>query len=557
MNATEPLCIIPARGDSPGLPKKNIKSIDGKPLVAHTIDTAIACSSLEDVFVSTESETIAEIARQRGARVPFMRPDSLTEEDVFLRPVIEHAVEALSETVDDREITVKTPIVVLQPNVPFRRPEDIDRALSEYETIDNDVVISIVQEKDFFWQRNNIQLNPLFSADNRLKGDSKSTYKETGSITVTNFEYLQSGNWTGNSPGYIVTDKISSFKIDTLLDFWLAQKIASGPTIAFRVDGGDNLGLGKVYRGLTLATELHTAINCDIKFICDQRYASGIELVESHDFPVSIISEEMSDIEHMYQIDPDIIFVDIEDPSEEYLQRLHDVSAAIVNFENLNIEHADFILNPQRHFTNSETNNHLNGPDYLVLRDEFRNVSSTIKNRAENILLTFGGTDPLGLTIDCVRILGERELPFNYRVVLGPGFEKKDELRSLPEETYSQFEFLENVSNMGELMEWADIALSSGGRTVYELAATGTPSIVIAQNEGEVERTKLLREQRAIVFLGNGKNIDLQLVPDHLTSLADDTERRSFLSNRGKSTVDGQGIQRILNLVEEILVGSE
>jgi len=554
MAESAPLCVIPARGDSPDLPKKNIKPIDGKPLVAHTIDTAVECSAIDDVFVSTESNRIAQIARERGAKVPFMRPEHLTRKDVSLGPVIEHAAETIAETVETVEVNDTTPILVLQPNVPFRRSEYIDRALREYRQIDQDTLISVVQESEFFWHENGNRMDPVLLSREKLRDNFEPVYKETGAITITTLDRLKRGKWTGNSPGYIVTDKLSSFRVNKLVDFWLAERIASGLDIVFRVDGGNDLGLGKVYRAITLATEIEELFNCEITFVTHTSYPSGTEFIRTHDYPVRQVTDEHDDLQTLEGIDPDIVFVDIEDASADYYESLHSVSAAIVNFENLDLKHADFVLNPQRSVEGTETHNNLNGPDYLVLREEFKEVTPEISEQVSKVLITFGGTDPLGMTISCLRELGSADLPFNYKVVLGPGFDKEEQLDQLPDGILAQFDIYRNVSNMAELMEWADIAVSGGGRTVYELAATGTPSIVIAQNDGEVERMKLLREQGAIEFLGHGETVRPNDVADRLADLADDPEQRSFLSRRGQEIVDGQGIQRILNLIEEITI---
>jgi spore coat polysaccharide biosynthesis predicted glycosyltransferase SpsG len=108
---------------------------------------------------------------------------------------------------------------------------------------------------------------------------------------------------------------------------------------------------------------------------------------------------------------------------------------------------------------------------------------------------------------------------------------------------------------MGAIMNWADIALSSGSRTVYELAATGTATVVIAQNDGEVERMKLLRRQGIIDFLGNGQDVDMEIVSNRIFDLARDVDPRGLVSERGQEVVDGEGVNRILDLVYEILVG--
>lgn len=553
-----PICIIPARGKSPYLPKKNIKPINGKPLVAHTIETAVECSVLEHVFVSTESERIARIAEQCGARVPFMRPVSLTDKETSLRPVVAHALEEIGDTVDDVAITPSTPIVILQPNVPFRQQRDIEEAVTKFTEATDRSVVSVTRENGFFWRETETGLSPPLPIERRLGNDFNPMLKEGGSITVTNPRAVRLQEWPGESPGYVVSDRLSSFKVDTLIDFWLAEKIASGPTVVFRTEGGGDLGLGKVYRAVTIATEIEEIFECDITFVTDESYQEGISLIQSHGFDLRTVRNANEDLDTVRALDPDIVIVDLEEINKQYHDQLHQCSAAVIDFENVydGEEPADFVINPQRHLDDFERDNYLNGPKYLVLREEFRNQSPEIPQTAQNVLLTFGGTDPLGLTVNCVEALGRADLGYEYRVVLGPGFDREDRLQSLPESTLSQFEFRRNVENMGEIMQWADIAVSSGGRTVYELAAMGTPSIVIAQNDGEVERMKLLCEHDAIEFLGHGRTVDFQSLPGYLDELAGNHERRIRLSTRGRDLVDGHGLKRIVAVLKQMFVGA-
>jgi spore coat polysaccharide biosynthesis predicted glycosyltransferase SpsG len=310
---------------------------------------------------------------------------------------------------------------------------------------------------------------------------------------------------------------------------------------------------------VTISTELEDIFNCNIKFISDERYKTGIDIVRSHGFTVETIGDVNEDIEIMQEIDPDIILVDVSEMDASYQESLRQMSAAIVDFENIydGDEPVDFVVNPQRDPERISQENYLNGPEYLVIRDEFREVTSEITERAENVLFTFGGTDPLGLTIDCVSAFAEADLDLNYRVIVGPGFNEEARLQSIPEVVRRKFDFYRDVESMSDFMQWADIAVSAGGRTVYELAATGTPTVVIAQNNGEVERMKFLREKGAIEFLGHGQKVDFGAFPAYLNDLAKDKERRAILSKRAEEIVDGQGLQRIVAMIEQMFVGSE
>ena len=91
----KPICIIPARGGSKGVPKKNIRLIAGKPLIHYTIKSALKSNIFSDVFVSTEDKKIASIAKKSGAIVPLLRPKTLADDKTPMDAVLVHFVESL------------------------------------------------------------------------------------------------------------------------------------------------------------------------------------------------------------------------------------------------------------------------------------------------------------------------------------------------------------------------------------------------------------------------------------------------------------------------------
>ena len=119
------LAIIPARGGSKGIKRKNLVPIAGKPLLVHSIEHARASQCVTRVLVSTEDREIAEVAREAGAEVPFMRPDILAGDTVLDLPVFKHVLDTLME----RESYVPDLIVHLRPTTPLRKASWIDSAV--------------------------------------------------------------------------------------------------------------------------------------------------------------------------------------------------------------------------------------------------------------------------------------------------------------------------------------------------------------------------------------------------------------------------------------------
>jgi len=158
------LAIIPARGGSKRVPRKNIKQVAGKPLIAHTITHAKKATSVDRAIVSTDDEEIADIAAQYGGDVPFMRPAELATDTAGTAGVITHAVEWAT----DRGEQFDT-VCLLQTTSPLRTPDDIDDAIARLRTTEAESVVSIAAYSNPpHWaveETNEGQLSEFFETD--------------------------------------------------------------------------------------------------------------------------------------------------------------------------------------------------------------------------------------------------------------------------------------------------------------------------------------------------------------------------------------------------------
>jgi CMP-N,N'-diacetyllegionaminic acid synthase len=132
------LAVIPARGGSKGLPGKNILPFAGLPLIAHSIRLARLCPEIDRCIVSTDNEEIANVAREQGGDVPFLRPAELALDTTPTWPVLQHALRKMEKIEGHRFET----LVLLQPTNPARLPEDVTRALGMLES--NTRVVGVV-----------------------------------------------------------------------------------------------------------------------------------------------------------------------------------------------------------------------------------------------------------------------------------------------------------------------------------------------------------------------------------------------------------------------------
>ena len=132
------LCVIPARGGSKRIPRKNIKEFNGKPIIAYSIEAALKSNCFDQVIVSTDDDEIAEVAKKYGAQVPFLRPDELSNDYAGTIPVIKHAIEWM----EDNKSSVEN-VCCLYATAPFIRPQIISQAYQQLNNSKADYCFSV------------------------------------------------------------------------------------------------------------------------------------------------------------------------------------------------------------------------------------------------------------------------------------------------------------------------------------------------------------------------------------------------------------------------------
>lgn len=135
------LAIIPARGGSKGLPRKNVRLLAGKPLIAYAIEIGLNSPSVNRLIVSTEDEEIADVARRLGAEVPFLRPKDLADDDAPDQPVFRHTLEWLEEN----ENYSSNFILNLRPTTPFKTVADVEAVIDRWKETECDCVRTVTK----------------------------------------------------------------------------------------------------------------------------------------------------------------------------------------------------------------------------------------------------------------------------------------------------------------------------------------------------------------------------------------------------------------------------
>lgn len=220
------LVIIPARGGSKGIPHKNIKPLNGKPLIHYTIDEARQIVNDEDICVSTDDPEIIKCVEDYGLKVPFVRPEELATDTAGTYEVLLHALNFYEK--QGRHYDV---VLLLQNTSPFRKVEQIKDALNLY-TPDVDMVVSVKECPAnpyycVFEDDNNGYLHVCKGDGNIFRRqDAPKVYEYNGAIYIMNAEKLKTTHMHKMQKRVkYVMDNLSSFDLDTMLDWQMAESI--------------------------------------------------------------------------------------------------------------------------------------------------------------------------------------------------------------------------------------------------------------------------------------------------------------------------------------------
>ena len=219
------LCLVPARGGSKGVPRKNLRQVAGRPLIAWTIEQALAARPCLDVVVSTDDEEIATAARAAGALVPFLRPPELAQDDTPTEPVVRHAIEA-ARAAD----AAPDAVMLLQATSPVRLPGTLGRAVAQLEATGVDSLVGVVPQAPFIWADDGSGPRAAYDVAARPRRQDLTPatlrYRETGSLYLTRtWVYDELDNRLGGRVGLFVMDEAEGVDVDTELDLAIAEQL--------------------------------------------------------------------------------------------------------------------------------------------------------------------------------------------------------------------------------------------------------------------------------------------------------------------------------------------
>jgi len=340
------------------------------------------------------------------------------------------------------------------------------------------------------------------------------------------------------------------------------------PEIFIRCDGSPQLGLGHVVRCLALACELRDTYGMHPGFaMMDKGVAEA--LVEQEKFPVFIKPDnigEASWIDSLVkQHAPKGLILDIRTQlpaSALHRWRNTGITVAVIDDPSDRRQAADLAFYPPvpqmiEADWSQFTGQAFIGWDYILLRREFSIRRELPQNLIPSILVTMGGSDPGGLTLLALKALCQVKEPFRAQVVLGRAFLHDQALEQLRPSLPAHFKFLRDVTDMPTLMAGSDMAIASFGGTAYELAAIGVPAIHLCLTEDHAISSSAFASIDIAVNLGVYTEISIRDLTVEIKTLLHDQKKRLAMASKSRKTVDGQGAQRIAQILATRMIGEK
>lgn len=311
--------------------------------------------------------------------------------------------------------------------------------------------------------------------------------------------------------------------------------------IIIRADGGKTIGMGHIMRTSVLADELRKFAEVFYVSLDGEEYQEGIQYLKENAYSVFCFSkEEMKN--KLKSLDYDCMMIDSYDVNECFFINIKKDDSIIGYIDDIKKEEypVDFIINQNSYaedldYSKKKYLKTFLGSQYALLRKEFRNLPKFhVKPQIQDIMVTLGGSDINRISEKIAIYLLETMPDVILHVVIGSAFPE-----GIMENIHNQRIKKYYNPNMSKLMLNCDLAISSCGSTLYELAACGTPTLGIVVADNQIMASKKLRQ------LGIIETLNIEDIPKTINKMI--YERRVEMSYNGRNLVDGLGAERLAN----------
>jgi spore coat polysaccharide biosynthesis predicted glycosyltransferase SpsG len=534
--------IIPAIKKNVAFPDDLVKKLAGISLLQRAINTAISISSSKNIYVVTDSEEIVLICQRNNISYIYNKSLKIYSNNI-LGSLFPYISGFLNQDLN---------IIFLSPYIPLIKSEEIRMAYHKFLEMKSDLMVPILNKRMHFF---NNYPRPI----DQFMNDSQdqNIFCELNSFLITKSEVLFQKKVSLIKPdSFQVNENI--LEIKSYHDWWICEKLINRRRIVFRVIGNKAVGMGHIFRSLALAHEIS---DHEIRFVCDNDSKIATSKLAGYDYWLGIYpKDEIEDA--IIEMKPDLVINDILDTESRYINSLQKAGIIVVNFEDLGsgAAIADMTINDLYDDPVISGENILWGKKWFFLRDEFSEAKPRkFHSRVKRLLIAFGGTDPSDYTF---RVLKEildycSEMSISIDVITGEGYIHTQKLEEFVNGlTNINIRYTHATGVISKLMEQADIAICSNGRTVYELAHMNIPAIVFSHHERETTH-QFSHKNHGFIPLGlyrgdEHSKVDLLRSLKHLV---EDNEFRLKLYNNMKFLHFSQNkrrvVRRIIGLLDE------
>lgn len=522
------LVVIPAIKKNAAIPDQLIKKLDGITLIQRAINTACELTVKKNILTITDSEEISLISERNGIDFYYDKQLSLNSDNI-----IDTIFSLIKNTHQDE-------ILIYRANAPLINSSILIKAYKEF--IDNNQFILTSVKKE------NKKL--LKEINNILVDVKKSDYFEE----IKAFLFFSKSNLSKKDSKLMpfVIDDEKSIEIENYQDWWVCEKVLQRKSIVFNVIGSIEIGMGHIYHSLALA---HEITDHEVIFVCDEQYKIAVDKIASMDYKVISTNDILNTI---LKLHPNLVINDVLNTDEDYIKILKQNNIKIVNFEDLGegSKYADLVFNELYDVPQLEGDNYLWGYEYLALRDEFYEAKPhEMVEKIKEVLVTFGGTDQNNLTLTTLKSIVYKcqEKNIKINIVCGGAYKFKEELESyLKNLEYKNISLTYASGIVSKIMEKSGLAISSNGRTVYELADMNIPSIIISHHAREATHSFATLEKGFINLGLIDENIHLK-IEDKFDKLIEDNDYRELLFMNIKRYSFRENKQKVVNRILELL----
>lgn len=340
--------------------------------------------------------------------------------------------------------------------------------------------------------------------------------------------------------------------------------------IMIRVDGHKRIGMGHLYRMLTLSKFLRRQFGFEVVFVVRNNQAA-LNLIEKNHFRVYALrftisyQDELEKLEQLIATEkPCIFIVDLRKRCHDrsYMKKLKSAGkvrvVAFTDIHEKSVVEADIVFNfsiyqRKDFYDHIKRTKYYVGFDYLILPPKYLTLKSCLKrgDHVEKVIICMGGSDHHNLTFNVLKAIDKSKHDFRCDVILSSSFFPKKKVDDFVKKLRHNITVYYDLDGIFDSLLKADLAITAGGSTHVECMCIGVPGIVINQLSHQAAHSRKIAELGAILDLGLYKNVNSKCILEKFSTLYEDRDMRKRMSIRGRELVDGKGLDRVSKIIVE------